>query len=262
MSFGFTVPERSAGSDVFFTIRVPVGVSWGAVGLGSLIMDHSLILLIYLNEAGNNVTFSPRYGQGNFEPAFLDELEWDVLDGSGLFFQGGTQYMIFRARCKRGCRNWHNGHLDVSSREVEAVYAFGPTMELQSDALDAPLQYHVEHGQFSIDMKRTTGASDAPVMDENSKNDGVDDTEEVRMTGLIDRKPLAHGILMIIGTSVFFPIGVAMLFRKGFATHAIIQLAGLLFMVAGFGLGISLSPWYQRVCTPIPVLCSHKKPPD
>jgi hypothetical protein len=247
IGFGFTVPPRASGSDVFFTIRVPVGVSWGAVGLGSIIMDRSLVLMIYLNEAGNNVTFSPRYGQGHFEPAWLDEVSVEVLDGTGIISQRDTDYMMYRARCKSGCRSWHNGFLDVTSREVEAIYAFGPSdVTLQSDDQAAPLLMHVEVGQFTIDMKRTEGASDAPLVDDEASNDGVDPEDDVRQTGMRDGGAIAHGVLMLVGTSVLLPIGVALLFKQGFAAHAAVQLAALACILAGFGVGVSMSFRYQR----------------
>lgn len=47
LAFGFTV-ESKKNDDIYFTLRVPTGVSWGAVGLGSEGMDRALILMIYV----------------------------------------------------------------------------------------------------------------------------------------------------------------------------------------------------------------------
>lgn len=249
VGFGFTMPPRAAGSDVFFTLRVPVGVSWGAVGLGSTVMDRALVLLIYLNAAGDNVTLSPRYGQGHFEPAWLDEVAVQVLDGTGIVQQNGVDYMMYRARCTAGCRSWHNGFLDVSSSEVEAMYAFGPSdVALLSDAPDAPLLMHVELGRFSIDMKRTEGASDAPVVDQDASNDGVGVDLDGRRTDMRDGGAIAHAVLMLVGTTLLLPLGAALLRPgRGPVVHAAVQLAAVVFVLAGLGTGMSVSRRYQRV---------------
>ncbi len=47
IAFGFTVPEIR-GEDTYFTLRVPVERSWGAIGLGARGMDKALILMIYV----------------------------------------------------------------------------------------------------------------------------------------------------------------------------------------------------------------------
>jgi hypothetical protein len=242
------VPPRSGGNDIYFTLRVPVGVSWGAVGLGSTVMARSLVLLIYLDAAGDNVTFSPRHGEGHWEPKWLDEVSVEVLDGTGIVEQNGRDYMMFRARCDEGCRSWHNGFLDVTSHEVEATYAFGPSdVVLMSDDAAAPLLMHVEVGQFTIDMKRTEGASDAPLVDNEASNDGVDPEDAARRTGMRDGGAIAHAVLMLVGTSFLLPLGVALLFWGGFAAHAVAQIAAVVFVLAGFGVGVSMSHRYQRV---------------
>jgi hypothetical protein len=47
VAFGFTVPSVQ-NDDIYFTLRVPIGVSWGAVGLGSETMKGPLVLMIYV----------------------------------------------------------------------------------------------------------------------------------------------------------------------------------------------------------------------
>lgn len=47
LAFGFTVPSIH-DDDIYFTLRVPTSVSWGAVGLGSAGMEKALILMIYV----------------------------------------------------------------------------------------------------------------------------------------------------------------------------------------------------------------------
>ena len=64
---------------------MPVGISWGAVGLGSEDMDGALYLMIYMNEKGDNVTFSPRLANGHYEPKYYEDMELDILPGTGIF---------------------------------------------------------------------------------------------------------------------------------------------------------------------------------
>ena len=47
LAFGFTV-ESIHDDDIYFSIRVPTDRSWGAVGLGSNVMNGSLVLMIYV----------------------------------------------------------------------------------------------------------------------------------------------------------------------------------------------------------------------
>ncbi|TEA12424.1 hypothetical protein C8034_v005994 [Colletotrichum sidae] len=241
VAFGFTVPENS-GEDVFFTIRAPLDRQWAAIGIGQTEMKGSLILMIYRDETGRNVTFSPRIAYGNYEPSYYDHVKWETLAGTGVF--NGS--MFFSARCTAHCRNWIGGYVDVSSESQKAIYAVGPPGGFFSNKLDASVKYHEEYGHFTINMKRTIGPGDAPVLKDDSVSEGT--SQVYAKDGRRDYKSIVHAILMIGALVFLMPFGV-MLFRLGgnmVKWHAINQGVGVLLVIIGFVLGVLTSFWYQR----------------
>lgn len=246
LAFALTVPDHG-NTDIYFSLRVPVSVSWGAVGLGSDDMKGALFLIVYMNERGDNVTFSPRIAYGNVEPHFFVDMEWDVLDGTGVF----DDHMVFTARCTKSCRNWPSGktskgYIDVSSPSQRAIYAVGPREGYASDSPKAPLKMHDEYGTFTIDMKRTRGIADAPVLTEDSESEGT--VSNSRKTGTSDGKATAHGVVMILCIIGLMPLGVVLLRFGGWVRwHALNQTIAMIGVLVGFALGIVTSFRYQRV---------------
>ncbi|KAL0942349.1 cellobiose dehydrogenase [Colletotrichum truncatum] len=240
VAFGFTVPENS-GEDVFITIRAPLDRQWAAIGIGQAQMAGSLILMIYRDSTGNNVTFSPRVAYGNYEPTYYDHVKWEVLPGTGVF--NGSMY--FSARCTAHCRNWPGGYVDVSSESQRAIYAVGPKGGFFSSKIDASVRYHEEFGRFTINMKRTIGPGDAPVLKDDSANEG---TAQVSANdGRRDYKSIFHAVLMIGSLVFLMPLG-ALLLRFGDMVrwHALNQGVALLIVIVGFILGVLTSFWYSR----------------
>ncbi|CAM1501092.1 Fc.00g102540.m01.CDS01 [Cosmosporella sp. VM-42] len=245
VAFALTVPDHN-NVDIYFNLRVPVGISWGAVGLGSEDMDGALYLMIYKNEKGDNVTFSPRLANGHYEPKYYEEMEIEVLNGTGIY----DDHMVFVARCAKHCRSWpaggsNSGWFDVSSSSQKAIYAFGPKEGFASDRPTAPLKYHQEFGTFTIDSKRTQGVADAPVLTEESENEGT--TLDSRQTGKSDWKTTLHGVVMIFCIVGMLPLGVVLLRFGGWVRwHGINQTVALVGVLGGFALGIATSFQYQR----------------
>ncbi|PHH83147.1 hypothetical protein CDD82_3440 [Ophiocordyceps australis] len=173
LAFALTVPDN-ASSDIYFSLRSHRFNSWAAVGLGSHDMKGALYLFIYPSLRGNNITFSPRLAYDNYEPFYFDKVGWEVLPGSGI----DGEYIVFNARCFEHCRSWpagssDSGYIDVSSPSQRAIYALGPKEIFHSDNPAANLKYHREYGVFTIDMKRTQGVPDAPVLNSSSRSDGT-----------------------------------------------------------------------------------------
>jgi hypothetical protein len=251
VAFAFTVPQNDNDhpSSTFFSIRVPKKYTWGGVGLGSDDMKGALFLLIYQNGAGNGVTFSPRIAHGNYEPAFFEEMRWTVVENNtGII----DDYMIFTAMCTEACRTWPagdttGGYIDISSPSQKAIYAFGPEGTLKDDSPSAALQYHQEYGVFSIDMGRTRGVADAPVLDKDSQIEGT--TLVSRETNQSDYKAKLHGTFMIFFIIAMMNFGVVLLRAFGWAKwHALNQIFATVGVLAGLALGILTSFHYQRVC--------------
>ncbi|WYZ41732.1 hypothetical protein EsH8_V_000627 [Colletotrichum jinshuiense] len=240
VAFGFTVPENS-GEDVFFTMRAPIDRTWAAIGIGQDRMQGSLIFMIYRDETGSGVTFSPRVAYGNYEPTYYDHMQWEVLSGTGVF--NGS--MFFSARCTAHCRSWPGGWVDVSNENQKAIYAVGPKGSFYSNKPDKSVRFHEEFGRFTINMKRTIGPGDAPVLKDDSVNEG---TNQVSANdGRRDYKSIFHAILMVGALALLLPIGVVLL-RLGDMVrwHALNQGVALLLVIVGFVLGILTSFWYQR----------------
>lgn len=246
VSFAFTVPDNG-NSDVFFALRAHVDNSWAAVGLGSDDMKGALFLMIYPNDRGDNVTFSPRLAYGNYEPRYYPQLRYEVLPGTGIF----GDHMVFVAKCIEHCRSWpasdsNSGYIDVSSPNQKAIYALGPKEGFRSNSPAADLKFHHEFGVFTIDMKRTQGSPDAPILDAESKAVGT--ALDYRKTRKTDYKAGLHGAFMVFFILVLFPLGVALLRLGRWARwHGVNQAIGVAGVLAGLALGILTSFNYQRV---------------
>lgn len=235
----------------FFSIRVPNKYSWGAVGLGSSEMSGALYLMIYQSADGSNVTFSPRIAQnGNSEPAYWDEMQYSVVANSTGIFDG---YMYFTAMCTAHCRSWPRGRsggsggwLDVSSPNQKAIFAVGPSETLKSDDRSAPLKFHKEFGVFTIDMGRTQGAADAPVLNRDSRAEGT--SLDWHRSGQSDYKTVLHATFMVFFIIGMMNFGVILLRVCGWAKwHGLNQIVATLGVLSGLALGVLASFNYNRV---------------
>ncbi|KAG5978317.1 hypothetical protein E4U55_006257 [Claviceps digitariae] len=250
VAFAFTVPETEDfkyPEATFFSLRVPNKYSWGGVGLGSDDMKGALYLLIYQSDDGLNVTFSPRVAYDNSEPTYWPDMQYTIVqNNTGVF----DDYMYFTAMCTAQCRSWNRkdtngGWLDVSSPNQKAIYAIGPSEPLLSSSQSAPLKFHQEFGVFSIDMGRTRGAADAPVLNKDSQNEG---TELIgRATGKSDYIATLHGTFMIFFIIGMMNFGVVLLRACGWAKwHALNQCIATLGVLSGLALGVMTSLLYNR----------------
>ncbi|PKS05755.1 hypothetical protein jhhlp_007584 [Lomentospora prolificans] len=255
MAFGFTVPDI-IDDDFFFTIRFPKEYSWGAVGLGSEDMDGALVLMVYANEDGTNVTFSPRYARGRFEPTYYPNFEYITLPGTGIV----DDHLVLSAHCLSGCRSWPGGYIDVSDQNQKAIFALGPKESYRSNDPAAPLRFHSRYGSFKIDMGSTKGTADAPEVSDDSTNQGTE--PHLQKNGRWDAKSTMHAVVMILVFVVMLPLGVFIL-RVGNSPkwHAVNQFISLLGGLAGFALGVVTSFHYQRVTNAIlePLLDRSRK---
>lgn len=222
--------------------------SWGAIGLGSDDMPGALFLIIYRSSNNRrNVTFSPRLAYGNYEPKYYPDLKFQVLDGTGV--QDG--YMTFNAVCNEHCRSWPSGgtskgYIDVSSPNQQAIYALGAKESFSDDEVDANLKMHSEHGTFTIDMKRTQGRADLPVLTKDSVSEGT--TLNNKSTGNFDWKAAAHASFMVFSFMLLIPLGAILIRMEKLAKfHRYNQTFALALVLAGFAFGILTSFNYQRV---------------
>lgn len=245
MAFALTVPEHN-NLDIYFSLRVPVANSWAGVGIGSDDMKGALYLLVYRNRAGDNVTFSPRVGWGNYEPQHFPDVQFRLLPGTGV----RDGYMVLNAICTEHCRSWpaagtNSGYIDVSSPNQHAIYAVGPREGFRSDDPAAPIKYHREFGTFTIDMQRTQGSPDPPVLNAESRNNGT--SLERRETGKTDTGAIFHAMLVVLFVIVVMPVDVYFLSTAATRLHGLSQVVGILLLILGVAAGIETSFRYQRV---------------
>lgn len=223
--------------------------SWGAVGLGSDDMPGALFFMVYDNRDGESVTFSPRLAYGHYEPKYFPDLEFQELEGTGIY----DKHMIFQGRCTKHCRSWpkhddEGGRIDVNSTAQVAVWALGMREGFASDDPAEGIKYHEQFGSFSIDMNRTHGAKVPPWLDASTVNEGTVLLSE--HGSLADIHSTLHAVFMILAIVGLMPLGVVILRLGGAARwHGLNQTAAMVFVFVGFALGVVTSFRYQRVCS-------------
>ncbi|KAL1650537.1 hypothetical protein SLS61_006003 [Didymella pomorum] len=232
----FSVNIANDSSDVYFYFASPA-YSWVGVGFGAQ-MENSLMLIMYPDADGNNITISPRIGRKGGEPVFTNKIDVEVLDGTGV----QDDMMILHARCS-DCRVWPNGFLDATSPSQSMIYAFGSPYPLQSSSQSADLKRHARYGHFTMDLTAATGTGGVPLR--SSANAGVQ--EEDVMTKDTDRKTLAHAILGCLVLFVVWPLNVLIAgFLRNIRIHISFSIVMVLSLGVTYGLGISTSTQYNR----------------
>jgi hypothetical protein len=229
----------NASDDVHFYFASPA-YSWVAVGFGQE-MENSLMLVMYANQRGDNVTISPRVGRKNGEPTFTDKIKLEMLPGTML--DGNESMMIARAVC-RNCRTF----FDIKDTKQSMMYAFGHGA-LFSNSPSASLKRHVRYGHLTMDMAAATGTAGVPA--KASRMNGV--KEIGAMARDHDRANLAHAIIGCLALFVIWPLNVLFAgFFKNIRIHVGISVVVMVFLVVAYALGISTSAQFNRV-SPTPL---------
>ncbi|KAJ4359026.1 hypothetical protein N0V95_002562 [Ascochyta clinopodiicola] len=233
----FSVNIANDSSDVYFYFASPA-YSWVGVGFGRQ-MENSLMLIMYPDANGDNVTISPRIGRKAGEPVFTEKPEFEVLDDTRI--EDGM--MILHARCS-DCRVWPNGFLDATSKDQPMIYAFGNAHALQSSSPSADLQRHVRYGYFTMDMTVATGSGGVPL--KSNASNGVQVQGE--LTKDANLKALAHAILGCLVLFVAWPLNVLIAgFLRNIRIHVGFSIAVVICLGVVYGLGIATSNQYNRL---------------
>ncbi|KAL5379846.1 hypothetical protein DPSP01_008128 [Paraphaeosphaeria sporulosa] len=232
----FSLSLANDSADVYIYFASPA-YSWVAVGFGAS-MENSLMLVMYANARGDNITISPRLSTGHTEPSFSPAIKIDVLNGTGIY----DDLYVLRAVC-HACRVWPNGFLETSSAAAPMLFAFGPGTAKQSDDRNAPLRRHVRYGTFSMDLTAaTSGDASVPEAEPQLRGAVIQGMKKDR-----DGKDLAHAILGCVALFVLWPINVVLAgFFRNIKLHVGASVAILVFLVLSYGLGIATSPQYNR----------------
>ncbi|KAJ4374771.1 hypothetical protein N0V83_001847 [Neocucurbitaria cava] len=232
----FSVNIANDSSDVFIYFTSPA-YSWVSVGFGDKMAD-SLMLVMYPNNNGDNVTISPRYGSGHTEPAFTPNVAIDILPGTTV----NDSMFVLNARC-RNCRVWPNGFLDPKDTAQPMIYAFGPGSSLYSDSQSAGLKRHVRYGFFTMDMVAATGTGRVP--SQSSAISGV--TMVGEMVKDHDRASFAHAVVGCLALFVVWPLNVLVAgFFKNIKIHVGVSVLVMALLIVAYALGGVASAQFIR----------------
>ncbi|GAD98405.1 conserved hypothetical protein [Paecilomyces variotii No. 5] len=240
-TFAVNIPEDS--QDVYFHLSGPTDYSWVAVGTGDEMKD-SLMILLYSNRHGDNVTVSPRLCSGEQEPVFSSSLDVVTLPGTGI--AGNT--MTVNARCTN-CSHWKTGSLDLQSTSQPWIYALGPksseSIPLKSDSKSASIQRHSEYGRFFMDMKQATGGAggipSSLTTATGSRQDG-NPSHDSNWPAII------HGLAACVAFVIFMPVGIIVLriFPSSVRWHWVNQTFASILAIVGILFGFYLSTMYTK----------------
>ncbi|KAI0472899.1 hypothetical protein GGR56DRAFT_697684 [Xylariaceae sp. FL0804] len=247
--FALNVPNDSA-TDLFFSLVLPIHITWGAVGLGSDRMAGALTLIAYRAASGENLTLSPRLAPAQAEPVYAPDIDIEALPGTGLV-DDGTNF-VFNGRCGN-CRTWRAtggpGSIDAASTSQAMIYATGARGDLRADDPAAPLRFHADYGSFAMDLARATGPGGVPVFARTADVESSAGTTQgaIDRRGRVDGRARAHAAVMVLAFLGAYPFGVLVLRLGGWVRwHAANQAVGLVLVVVGAGLGFAISGEYNR----------------
>lgn len=127
------------------------------------------------------------------------------------------------------------------------IYAVGPReVELDTRSVDAGLRRHDWYGKFNINLDQAKGDPDH--FSPNSTSDGA--SENDREVDDHDFASPSHAILMAGTFVVLLPMGTVWLrIFSNVRLHWLTQTLGILLILIGAAIGISLSKLYNRVST-------------
>ncbi|RAR10632.1 iron reductase domain protein [Stemphylium lycopersici] len=246
----FSINIANDSNDVFIYFRSPA-YSWVGVGFGEK-MAGSLMIIMYPNSNGDNVTLSPRIGSQASEPSFAPSVGLSILPGTSI----SDSMLVLRARCSN-CR----AYMDTETEAQAMIYAFGHGQNLMDDSPAANLERHIRYGRFSMDMRTATGAGGVPP--ETKAENGVSMLGD--MVRDHDRANLAHAIVGCVALFVLWPVNmVAVAFFKNVKVHVGVSVLVFAFLGVSFGLGGVVSGEFNRIMafvTILPLLLTAILPP-
>lgn len=247
--------------DIYFHMSTKQRHSWIGVGIGDQ-MAGAFMLISYAAENGTGLITSPRIATGHNEPVHTSEIEVVGVYSDAYAPNANTitkdGAMVTHAMC-RNCTRWISDYLNTSDPAQPFIFALGPDKNLRSESLDAGLGRHQFYGHFNLDM--TAAFSDdgygrvpapnvadqlAVITDASfasfASSEPYDTSEDV------DRAPIVHAVMMCIAFIGVFPLGALLLrLMKSMVYHAVAQGVGLVMVIVGFGIAVSISKEYNRV---------------
>lgn len=251
LAFTIHVPESTGSSGkgpIFFQMNATSPVQWFALGQGTGMSGANMFIVYTSGSSNNNVTVSPRLGKGHVMPEHNTDADVSVLGGSGFF---NDQSITANIRCD-SCISWDGGSEDLTDTSSPWIWAVKYGDPLSTDSVSADISQHDDMGTASVNMQKATGALSANPGSNANANPFVDmasatvtSAENGAASDIkgLNRKKLAHAILMTLVFVIFFPFGALALyvFPSTIVTHAVLQLFNLVIAIAGLGIGISMA---------------------
>ncbi|RHZ55405.1 cytochrome and DOMON domain-containing protein [Aspergillus thermomutatus] len=240
-TFALNLPENS--SDVYFHLSGPTSYSWVAVGTGQE-MKNSLMILLYSDASGKNVTVSPRLCTGETEPVYASSLAVDLLPGTGI----ANGFMTVNGRCSN-CTKWNTGSLDLQSTSQPWIFALGPhsgaNAVLRSDSKTASIERHSKYGRFSMDMTRATGGSGGLP---DSYTSSIGSSLDGGVSNDSNWPAVIHGVALCGAFILLMPTGVILLrvAPGSVRWHWLNQTLASVIAIIGVLIGFWLSTMYTR----------------
>lgn len=201
-------------------------------------MQNALMFVVYASEDGNNVTLSPRLATGHSQPRYTDNIQVQVLGGSGII---DGNYVV-NAKCSN-CRTWSGGSVDVTDNSVDMIWAIGSGGAIDSNDVQANIQQHRTYNSFNLDFAAATGEAGVPVPQAASNNTEIIGGPNAGQSfGGRGGATAFHAFVLVAAFLVVFPAGFLFLrvFEKVWL-HWAVQSLALVMSAIGIGLGVSIS---------------------
>ncbi|KAF3041333.1 hypothetical protein E8E12_006600 [Didymella heteroderae] len=233
-----TVQNGQNGGNVFLSLSAPTTYSWVGLGIGSSMTNANMFIMY--TDGNGNVTLSPRFSQGESQPQYINNLDVELLSGSGV--ANGVMTANFRCgNCSR------SGSTNFGAQSGRWIHARKSGAAMDSTDVRARFSQHDEQGGFTWMYTNAIGgasanpftASDAAVSGSAPANSsgGGGSSSPMRRNIL-----LVHGIFASLAFLVFFPIGAIFMrlgkFNNVVAVHVATQVFAWLLFITAFGLGL------------------------
>lgn len=244
------IPQETAqngangnGGNVYLSLSAPTTYSWVGLGMGSSMTNANMFIMY--TDGNGNVTLSPRFSRGESMPQYVDNLDVELLSGSGVV--NGVMTANFR------CGNCsHSGNTNFGAQSGRWIHARKSGAAMDSTDAQARFSQHNEQGDFTWQYTNAVGGSSAnpftasdavvagtaPANSGGSGGGGSSSSSSTMRSNIL----LVHGIFASVAFLVFFPIG-AIIMRLGkfsnvVAVHVATQVFAWLLFITAFGLGL------------------------
>ena len=260
----------TASGDIYFHMSAPMkGTCWIGGGFGTG-MDDALMFIGYPSANGSKLTVSPRIGSGHSEPVYTPYIEvfgiYNDTYAPNAMSVTDTGTLIAHGAC-RNCTQWATGALDFNDKAQPMIFALGPSCSIQSDDLEASIPRHRTYGRYTMDMTQASNATGwygrvpAPNIPDfifpptDAAFVSVWTTPEFDVHNMKNVMGPVHAAFMCVAFLLVFPLGSLLLvFLKKVLVHAALQVFGVILVIAGFGIGASMSGQFNKVHTSHPCL--------